>query len=217
MKSSPWVLVLVLALGSIGSRHSSWAAGSSPDDRVALRFDMDEPEAVLAILARVRAGEPIENEAWQRLFATQGYVRLKRREAEMHRDFTDDEFKQFVLSPALAQRADSLERTLAAWKASDLSASARRVERRLRSDDEIQKVGFTFFGVQGPWYTVGYRMAVVVERRFGRASLIECMLDPRLLVARYNAAAADANRIDRAGLATWSPRLTKVIGAAASP
>src|SRR5437899_6336594 len=36
---------------------------------------------------------------------------------------------------------------------------------RLAGDDEVRKAGMAFFGVQGPWYTVGYRMATVIERR----------------------------------------------------
>jgi len=43
-----------------------------------------------------------------------------------------------------------------------------------------------FFGVQGPWYTVGYRMAAVVEKRYGRAALLRCMEDPRMLLATWN-------------------------------
>jgi hypothetical protein len=83
---------------------------------------------------------------------------------------------------------------------------------RYKSEAEVQKVGFSFFGVQGPWYTVGYRMAVMVERRFGREVLIECMLDPRELLARYNAAAADSMRAGHATLATWSPEFLRRLG-----
>jgi hypothetical protein len=81
-----------------------------------------------------------------------------------------------------------------------------------KSEAEVQKAGYSFFGVQGPWYTVGYRMAVMVERRFGRDVLIECMLDPRELCARYNAAAADSMRAGHAPLATWSPEFLRRLG-----
>jgi len=59
--------------------------------------------------------------------------------------------------------------------------------------------------LQGPWYTVGYKMAVMVERRYGRAALIDCMRDPRLLLVRYNAAAQEMNARPGAGelLALW--------------
>jgi hypothetical protein len=68
------------------------------------------------------------------------------------------------------------------------------------------RVAFTFFGYRGPWYTVGYRMAQTVEKRFGRAALLECMSDPRLLLARYNeAAASDQNA------AKWSPKLLEAV------
>jgi Putative zinc dependent peptidase (DUF5700) len=40
---------------------------------------------------------------------------------------------------------------------------------------------------------VGYRMALLVGNRYGRGALIECMLDRRLLLARYNQAAEELN------------------------
>jgi hypothetical protein len=87
------------------------------------------------------------------------------------------------------------------------------LDKRLATDEEIRKAGFAFFGVQGPWYTVGYKMAVVVERRYGRATLIECMQDPRELLARYDDAAAQSNRAGGKRLARWSPELLRRIGA----
>jgi len=79
------------------------------------------------------------------------------------------------------------------------------IGRRLATPDTIRAVAFTFYGVQGPWYTVGWKMAVTIERRFGRPELIRCMLNPRLLLARYNAAADDS-------LARWSPELLQALG-----
>lgn len=64
--------------------------------------------------------------------------------------------------------------------------------------------GFSFFGVQGPWYTVGWRMAVLIEKTYGRAKLIECMCDQRLLLPTYNRAAAKYNRRSSKPLALWS-------------
>lgn len=52
-------------------------------------------------------------------------------------------------------------------------------------EKDIEERGDSFYGVQGPWYTVGYHMASSVERRCGRAVLLECMKDPRLLLLTY--------------------------------
>ena len=68
------------------------------------------------------------------------------------------------------------------------------------------------FGVQGPWYTVGYKMAVVIERRYGRKRLIECMLDSRELLASYNLAATEMHASAKEKLALSSPELMQKIG-----
>ncbi|HET8966386.1 MAG TPA: DUF5700 domain-containing putative Zn-dependent protease [Candidatus Acidoferrum sp.] len=76
--------------------------------------------------------------------------------------------------------------------------------------DAVDQKAYTFFGaIQGPWYTVGYRMAVLVEKRFGRPALIECMLDPRQLLARYNQAAEELNASGKDHLPLWSPQVLK--------
>jgi hypothetical protein len=326
-------------------------AESQTEARVELRVDPSQAEAVLDIVVRHQAGEAVPDEAWEALFATEPYRRLKQRESDMGRSFTDDDFRAFVLSPELAARAAELRRTLDSWAAVDLEPSAHRVlaylpaearirasvypvikpqtnsfvydlrndpaiflyldpaqspaqfenivahelhhvgfasvppppgflddapagvrtavgwmtafgeglamlaaagdvdthpheasppadrerwdrdmadhdahlraleaffldviEGRLASDDEVRQRAFAFFGEQGPWYTVGYGMAVAVERRFGRDALIECMLDPRLLLARYNDAAAEAGTRTSTAPARWSPHLLELIG-----
>jgi hypothetical protein len=75
---------------------------------------------------------------WERLFSSEPYGRLKRREAELKRNFDDAEFQQFVLSDALLKRAGQLEYTLAAWKRTDLDAAARRVLTYLPPHARIQ-------------------------------------------------------------------------------
>lgn len=42
---------------------------------------------------------------------------------------------------------------------------------RLKSEEEARAEGSRFHGVQGPWYTVGCRMAVTVERALGRQAV----------------------------------------------
>ncbi|HXG63731.1 MAG TPA: DUF5700 domain-containing putative Zn-dependent protease [Blastocatellia bacterium] len=318
------------------------------------RIVTDEADAVLAILAKKKAGQPVTDADWARLFASEGYVRLKKREAAMQRDFTDDEFKNFVLTDELAGRAAALEETLARWKQADVTGAARRAlaylpknarirakiypvikprdnsfvfevqtdpaiflyldptvskdefentlahelhhigyggncptsqtaeetsrlpqnvqnvlkwvgafgegfamlaaaggpdvhpraaskgEQRARWDqdmtnyhenlkqvekffldvlegrltkEEEQKAGFSFFGYQGPWYTVGWKMAVTIEKAYGRERLIECFCDQRKLLPTYNQAAAEYNRSAREPLALWSAALIGRLGA----
>ena len=332
--------------------HPQTTRVDAASDRIELRFNTDEADAVLAILDMHAAGSAITDSDWQRLLSTEPYIRLRKREAAMHRDFTDDEFKKFVLSPELAAKASALRKTLDAWKRADLAASAQRalaylpeqavirakvfpeikpktnsfvfdtatdpaiflyldpeqsaakfentvahelhhigyssvaplartrqdnlppnlkpavdwmgafgegfamlaaaggpdvdphaasspeeharwdhdlanfnsdlgalqqffldiISGRLSAQDANEKAS-TFYGdAQGAWYTVGYKMSVIVEKRFGRKVLIDCMLDPRELLARYDQAAKELNERQNEKLALWSPELMQKIG-----
>ncbi len=336
-------LVLFLLTGS------AFAA----DDRVQFTLNTSEAEAVLAIVEKSGAGQAVTEGDWQRLFSSEPYVRLKKREAGMHRDFTDEYFRTFVLSAEVKKRAPELRRTLDAWKKADLRATAERIlpylpanarvkasvypvikpktnsfvfetesnpaiflyldpeqsqteaenvaaheshhigysdankqyqerirtlpenpqhaaewmgafgeglavlaaagsadvhpmrdfnsDQRIRWDQDMKfadqeliqvnqffldvinggfakpevadHVAFTFFGYRGPWYTVGYLMGSMIEKRFGRAVLVECMSDPRKLLAKYNQAASEQNAGGKDALPLWSAEVLKAVGA----
>lgn len=320
--------------------------------QVNVRLVTDEAEAVLNVLAKRKANQAIAEADWQRIFQSEGYVRLKKRETSMQRSFEDTDFKTFVMSDELAQRAPSLEETLARWKSADVSGAARLAlaylpkdaqirakiypvikprensfvfevkedpaiflyldpavsqkkfentlahelhhigygsscpaastseeikklpantqtaltwvggfgegfamlaaaggpdvhphavsgaEERARWDkdvanfdedlkkveqffldilenklteDQIQKTAYSFFGVQGPWYTVGWKMSVVIEKTFGRAKLIECFCDQRKLLATYNEAATKYNSSSPKPLPLWSKSIVDAL------
>jgi len=333
----------------------SAAIGFASDSRVEFKLDTSEADAVLAILELRATGKPVADADWQRLFTSEPYLRLKKREASMHRDFTDEDFRRFVQSGELAKRGPALRHTLDTWKKADLRSAAERIlpylpgdarvkasiypvikpktnsfvfetdvnpaiflyvdpdqgpsefmntvaheshhigfsyankqyeekinvlpenarkaaewmgafgeglavlaaagspdvhplhdfndDQRTRWDQDMKfvdqqlvqvnqffldvinggfakpevadHVAFTFFGYRGPWYTIGYQMGALVEKRFGRPVLIECMADPRKLLAKYNEAATlenTAGRID--SLPLWSPEILKAVGIA---
>jgi len=79
--------------------------------------------------------------------------------------------------------------------------------------DAIDEKAGDFFGTQGPWYTVGYRMAVMVEKRYGRPALIETMQDPRRLLFLYNQVASELNNAGKEHLPMWSEEVFKQINA----
>ena len=326
----------------------AFGAAQAQSSPVNVRLVDDEAEAVLAILAKRNANQPVVEADWQRVFQSEGYVRLKQRETSMQRSFEDADFKTFALSDQLAKRAQALRGTLDKWKHVDVTRAAQRalaylpkdarikakiypvikprdntfvfdlkndpaiffyldpkldsakfentlahelhhigyagscpskqaaeenrklpsheqsaltwigafgegfamlaaaggpeihphavsnpeertrwdkdvanfnedlkrvekflldvLEKRLTGDD-IQKTGFTFFGTQGPWYTVGWKMSVLIEKTFGREKLIECICDQRKLLSTYNDAARKHNRSSREPLALWSDSL----------
>jgi hypothetical protein len=67
------------------------------------------------------------------------------------------------------------------------------------SEDSLTARGMSFFGVQGPWYTVGYLMARSIEESRGRARLVELICDPVRLLLEY-----DAVTRERPDLPRWS-------------
>jgi hypothetical protein len=328
------------------------SAQTSMQSAVNLRLVTDEAEAVLVILNKRKANQPITAVDWQKVFQSEGYVRLKQRETAMKNSFEDADFKTFALSDGLAERAQALEETLDGWKRADTTGAARlalaylpkgtqikakiylvikprdnsfvfevktdaaiflyldptvsrekfentlahelhhvgyssgcptkkvsdeisslpqnkRVvmkligtfgegfamlaaagspdthphavsspEERARWDkdmanfnndlkkverffidllenrltqEEAQKTAASFLGVQGPWYTVGWKMSVMIEKTFGRKKLIDCICDQRKLLPLYNKAAAKYNRQAREPLALWSESLLKTV------
>ena len=328
------------------------AAQTSSASRVNVRIITDEADAVLQILAKKERGQEVTEADWQKVFQSEGYRRLQKRERSMERPFEDADFKTFVLSENLVKRRQTLADTVVQWKESDVNKIAARplaylprsaqirakiypvikpkensfvfeiredpaiflyldpskskeifenefaqelhhidystacpteasneqikkfspatqrvfgwisafgegfamlaaaggadvhphaaslpadrerwdkdlanfnndlktlekffldvADRRLTEETEKQ-TAFSFFGVQGPWYTVGWQMAVVIEKTFGREKLIECMCDRRLLLPTFNKAAEKYNRQNRTQLSLWSKELVNRI------
>ena len=305
--------------------------------RVQTHLISDEADAVLAILAKRAAQQSVTDADWNRLFTSEGYVRLKKREHSMKREFEDDAFKTFVMSDELLAKRETLARAVEDWRKADLTAAANRalaylppnatihakiypvikpahnsfvfevdtdpaifkyvddepraafeqtmshemhhvgygtacppkgvelgemkwlgafgegfatlaaaggpqndpmkngdrpgLEQAWRDGmarynedfvtlqsffldvasgklkgDAVNTRAFEFFGLLGPWYTVGYKMAVTIEQAFGRDALINAMCDQRTLMSTYNAA------VDKTGskLPKWDERLTKL-------
>jgi hypothetical protein len=108
------------------------------ENRVQLRIDTSEADAVLSILDKQAKGKPINDADWQKLFTSEPYIRLKKREDSMHRTFTDDDFRKFVLSVDLAKRTPQLQRTLDEWKHTNLQAVADRILPYLPADATIK-------------------------------------------------------------------------------
>lgn len=94
---------------------------------------------------------------------------------------------------------DGVFRSVVAGTAGDAQA----VEARMRG----------YFGVQGPWYTVGWRMAQVIETELGRGATIAAFCDSRRLLATYNRAAARHNRRAAQSLPLWDAELAAALAA----
>ena len=95
---------------------------SAQTSRLDVRLDTGEADAVLAL---VELGERATEADWKRLFESEGYRRLKQREAALNRAFTDSSFRAFVTDPVLKARAPRLKEALQAWRTISMEGAAR--------------------------------------------------------------------------------------------
>src|SRR5213593_2528498 len=115
----PVTLVLALGLAGGGGVPARHGQVSSPE-RVRLRLDTAE---AVAVLKMIEAGAPADGPEWERLLASDGYRRLKAREAAMRRPLTDSAFAAFLRADRLIERAPALRRALTLWERTDLHAA----------------------------------------------------------------------------------------------
>jgi hypothetical protein len=71
-----------------------WAVAQP--NRVDLKLDSSEAEAVLAILDKRALQQSVTDADWQKLLGATPYRRLKQGEASIGQPFTDEEFTKFV-------------------------------------------------------------------------------------------------------------------------
>lgn len=332
------------------------ASGAETAD-VQVRIVADEAEAALAVLDERRAGGEVKPETWERLWKSEGFTRLKKRQEAFGATEVEKGFRDYLMSSEALARLDALREAVTALKRLDATAPARRAaaylpagtrlratvypvvkksdntfvfdlqenptvflyvdpersaadlentmahelhhvgmascadpadhekltpaqQRALRylgafsegaatlaaaggpdvhphatsapeawivwerdvagfnadvrrlegffrevlagslSEEEERKRLFTFINTdevpQGAFYTVGWKMAAVVEKARGREALVKTLCDPRALLAAYDEAAASQPLSDGGGLARWSPDFLAALRPAAA-
>ncbi|HEV8581931.1 MAG TPA: DUF5700 domain-containing putative Zn-dependent protease [Thermoanaerobaculia bacterium] len=353
MNRWPWRIALLFLLQSMFS-----AAAFSDDGVLQIRVVTDEADAALAILGERQETGAVKPESWERLFKSEGFVRLKKRQKSFGTKEVEQGFREFLMSEEpLAHLAD-LHAAVDTWKHLDATAAARRAAaylpagQRLRatlypvikksensfvfelktdpalfmyvesksdpaklentlahelhhvgiagcpeppgldklpavhqrvvrelggfneglavlaaaggpdvhphatdtaeawavwerdiasfnrdvgriesffrdvlagrlSGDEENKKLFEFINAgdvpQGGFYTVGWKMAAMVERTRGREALVKLVCDPRALLAAYNEVAAARPRKDGEGLALWSANFLEALRTGTPP
>jgi hypothetical protein len=82
---------------------------------------------------------------------------------------------------------------------------------------ETRERAMSFFGVQGPWYTVGWGMAATIERVYGREHLVSTLCDPIAFLRAYNSAVLDFRHLpgpepEWRPTVVWSPALLARLG-----
>ena len=106
-----------------------------------IRIDTGEADAALAFLAG--------HEDVSLIWGTEGYVRLKKREVEMGRSFSEDEFEQFLSPDALRRRQGALRNTLTRWKQADRKAITERVRSYLPSNARLRATVYVVIKPRG--------------------------------------------------------------------
>ncbi len=343
--------ILLLTLFFFSSPLTNTYAQKQDKSPVNVQIVADEAEAVVDILAKKASNETITDADWQKLFKSEGFTRLKKREESFKHEYTEENFKTFVLSASLFAKRDELKETLKQWVKADVDDAAQKALNYLpagatikakiypvikpgknsfvfetktdpaiflyvntdeskskfentlahelhhigyasccaesraaklaalpvkaqtvldwvgafgegyamlaaagspythphkysSSEDysrwdrdmdnfsanllsvdkffnaildgtiaekDIDSVGMEFMGIQGPWYTVGYKMSVLIEKTFGKQRLIDCMCDPGLLLPTYNEAVIVSNNVNHARLPMWSDKVINAI------
>jgi hypothetical protein len=84
-------------------------------------------------------------------------------------------------------------------------------------EEAVDKAMFAYFGEQGPWYSVGWRMAVTIEQELGRAAVIDAFCRSHSLLATYNRAARANNSRGGAALPLWDARLAAALSGGQRP
>lgn len=74
---------------------------------------------------------------------------------------------------------------------------------RIATADSVKRRGNSYFGYQGPWYTVGWLMSSTVERERGRDALVSTLCKPVSFLAQYNQAAERSNASRGTSLPLW--------------
>lgn len=105
---------------------------------IAVELVSDEADAAMAILDDRARGVRVADAAWQRLFDSDGYQDLKRRELGMRREFSDSAFRAFLLSDTLLARRQALRVALDDYRHLDVDASARRAAAYLPAPTTIR-------------------------------------------------------------------------------
>jgi Putative zinc dependent peptidase (DUF5700) len=83
---------------------------------------------------------------------------------------------------------------------------------KFATEQELIEGVMAFLGIQGPWYTVGWKMAQCVEAARGRSALLTCMRDPRQLLHMFNEISQERHRDSDVQPVLWSGELLERLG-----
>jgi hypothetical protein len=105
-----------------------------PQHTVTVRIELDQADAVIALLEQRARGVDPGEAVWRRLESTTGYIRLKRRQESFGAEAFDARFREFVRSDDALRRLPVLREALGKWRGIDIAAAAERALAYLPDD-----------------------------------------------------------------------------------
>ena len=130
-------VIVLLALGGCPPQNGEQSVTDTRTS-VDVRVVLDEAAAVLNILdKRAASVEPAESD-WQRLWASEGYVRLKQRQESFGAENIDERFREFLESDEPLGRIAELRVALDKWRSIDVTAAAEQAMDYLPANTRIR-------------------------------------------------------------------------------
>ncbi|HEV7785078.1 MAG TPA: hypothetical protein VGQ28_07055, partial [Thermoanaerobaculia bacterium] len=115
---------LTLALSGPAFPAADPNQAARPDPQVQVHVVTDEADAALAVLGERRAIGTVKPASWDRLWQSQGFVRLKNRQESFGVKDVEQGFREFLTSEEAVASLDDLRRAVADWKHLDVTAAA---------------------------------------------------------------------------------------------
>jgi hypothetical protein len=132
---------LLIALSIV----SAFACASPPAPapragELRVRMVTDEADAALDVMRTLAERREPSGDEWSRLFRSEAYRRLVRRDSAMGRPFTDSSFADFLRADSVVARRGALAATLERWKGVDVEGAARRAHAYLPPGTALEAV-----------------------------------------------------------------------------
>src|SRR5215216_5326990 len=111
-----WMAILPGTASPAETAPAETAPAETTPAGVQVHIELDEAEAALAIRRERRETGSVKPESWDRLWKTQGFKRLRKRQESFGAKEVEKGFRDFLTSDETLARLDALRAAAEAWK-----------------------------------------------------------------------------------------------------